>query len=249
MQKVILVLAFLIPGVLHAQAPVSKLGSGSLEERLNQLERVMDARNAAQMALLDQMSQLQDEVADLRGKTEEHAYQIEQILQRQREIYQEIDRRLAAQPAAQAQAQSTPVNTTAVDTASSATYSANLSENEAYEQAIQLVLRDKRYDAAVPAFESFIQSYPNSTYVPNAHYWLGQLLFAESKYDQAKGHFSTVVTDFPDSNKRGDCILKLGIIAQQQNNTTKARELYNQVISEYANSTEAGLARKRLDNL
>lgn len=247
MQKVILVLAFLIPGVLHAQAPVSKLGSGSLEERLNQLERVMDARNAAQMALLDQMSQLQDEVADLRGKTEEHAYQIEQILQRQREIYQEIDRRLTAQPATQTQP--TPVNSTVVNTASSTTYSADLSENEAYEQAIQLVLRDKRYDAAVPAFESFIQKYPNSTYVPNAHYWLGQLLFAESKYDQAKGHFSTVVTDFPDSNKRGDCILKLGIIAQQQNNTTKARELYNQVISEYANSTEAGLARKRLDNL
>ncbi|RUO61649.1 tol-pal system protein YbgF [Pseudidiomarina marina] len=247
MQKVILVLAFLIPGVLHAQAPVSKLGSGSLEERLNQLERVMDARNAAQMALLDQMSQLQDEVAELRGKTEEHAYQIEQILQRQREIYQEIDRRLASQPAAQSQP--AQVNTTAVDTSSSTNYSADLSENEAYEQAIQLVLRDKRYDAAVPAFESFIEKYPNSTYVPNAHYWLGQLLFAESKYDQAKGHFATVVSDFPDSNKRGDCLLKLGIIAQQQDDKAKARELYNQVISEYADSTEAGLARKRLDNL
>ncbi|OZB06148.1 MAG: tol-pal system protein YbgF [Idiomarina sp. 34-48-12] len=246
MQKVILVLAFLIPGVLHAQAPVSKLGSGSLEERLNQLERVMDARNAAQMALLDQMSQLQDEVAELRGKTEEHAYQIEQILQRQREIYQEIDRRLASQPAAQTQP--AQVTTTAVDSATT-NYSSNLSENEAYEQAIQLVLRDKRYDAAVPAFEAFIKNYPSSTYVPNAHYWLGQLLFAESKYDQAKGHFATVVADFPESNKRGDCILKLGIIAQQQSDMTKARELYNQVISEYANSTEAGLARKRLDNL
>jgi len=246
MQKVILVLAFLIPGVLHAQAPVSKLGSGSLEERLNQLERVMDARNSAQMALLDQMSQLQDEVADLRGKTEEHAYQIEQILQRQREIYQEIDRRLTAQPATQTQP--AQVNTSAVDSGTT-NYSSNLSENEAYEQAIQLVLRDKRYDAAVPAFESFIKNYPSSTYVPNAHYWLGQLLFAESKYDQAKGHFATVVSEFPDSNKRGDCILKLGIIAQQQNDMKKARELYNQVISEYANSTEAGLARKRLDNL
>ncbi|WP_417665632.1 tol-pal system protein YbgF [Pseudidiomarina sp.] len=243
MQKVILVLAFLIPGVLHAQAPVSKLGSGSLEERLNQLERVMDARNSAQMALLDQMSQMQDEVADLRGKTEEHAYQIEQILQRQREIYQEIDRRLAAQPQPQSpKVESTPVSTTSA-------YSSDVSENDAYEQAIQLVLRDKRYDAAVPAFESFIKNYPDSTYVPNAHYWLGQLLFAESKYDQAKVHFSTVVTDFPDSNKRGDCILKLGIIAQQQNQTEQARKLYNQVITEYADSTEAGLARKRLSNL
>lgn len=245
MQKVILVLAFLIPGVLHAQAPVSKLGSGSLEERLNQLERVMDARNSAQMALLDQMSQMQDEVAELRGKTEEHAYQIEQILERQREIYQEIDRRLAAQP--QSQSQPTKVDPTPVSATNA--YSSDVSENDAYEQAIQLVLRDKRYDAAVPAFESFIKNYPSSTYVPNAHYWLGQLLFAESNYDQAKGHFSTVVTDFPDSNKRGDCLLKLGIIAQQQNETEQARELYNQVITEYADSTEAGLARKRLSNL
>lgn len=244
MQKAILVLAFLIPGVLLAQAPVSKLGSGSLEERLNQLERVMDARNAAQMALLDQMAQLQDEVADLRGKTEEHAYQIEQILARQREIYQEIDRRLTAQP--QPSAASTQVDTTPV---ASEQYSSDLSENEAYEQAVQLVLRDKRYDAAVPAFESFIKNYPSSTYLPNAHYWLGQLLYAESKYDQAKAHFATVVTDFKDSNKRGDCILKLGIIAQQQNDTAKARELYNQVINEYSDSTEAGLARKRLSNL
>src|SRR5690554_5863407 len=247
MQKAILVLAFLIPGVLLAQAPVSKLGSGSLEERLNQLERVMDARNAAQMALLDQMAQLQDEVADLRGKTEEHAYQIEQILQRQREIYQEIDRRLAAQPQSQpAVSTTTPVDTTPVNGGG---YSANISENEAYDQAIQLVLRDQRYDAAVPAFESFIKQFPNSSYVPNAHYWLGQLLLTDSKLDQAKVHFSKVVNEYKDSNKRGDCILKLGIIAQQQNNTSRARELYNQVVNEYSDSTEAGLARKRLSNL
>ncbi len=246
MQKVTLVLAFLIPGVLHAQAPVSKLGSGSLEERLGQLERVMDARNAAQMALLDQMGLLQDEVADLRGRTEEHAYQIEQILQRQREIYQEIDRRLAVQPATSAQ----PVATTQdTSTQLNGGYSSNVSENEAYEQAIQLVLRDKRYDAAVPAFKSFINNYPQSTYVPNAHYWLGQLLFAESSYDEAKVHFATVVADFPDSNKRGDCMLKLGIIAQQQKDQRQAREYFQRILNEYPDSTEAGLAKKRLDNL
>lgn len=248
MQKALLVLALLIPGVLHAQAPVSKLGSGSLEERLNQLERVMDARNAAQMALLDQMGQLQDEVADLRGKTEEHAYQIEQILQRQREIYQEIDRRLAAQPQAQPAVSSTsaPADTTTVV---NGTYSADVSENDAYDQAIQLVLRDKRYDAAIPAFESFIKTFPNSSYVPNAHYWLGQLLLTDSKLDQAKVHFAAVVNDHPDSNKRGDCMLKLGIIAQQQSDNNKAREFYNLVVAEYPDSTEAGLARKRLGNL
>lgn len=245
MQKLCLVLAFVLPGVVFAQAPVSKLGSGSVEERLEQLERVMDARNAAQMALLDQMASLQDEVADLRGKTEEHAYQLEQILQRQREIYQEIDRRLAA----------TPVNPepAAVNTQQPATggveYSSNLGENDAYDKAIRLVMEDRRYDAAIPEFRKFIQQFPNSTYVPNAHYWLGQLLYAEGQFDAAKQEFSAVVEQYPDSNKRGDSILKLGIVAQQQGEKQLARSYFEKVISEYPNSTPAGLAEKRLANL
>ncbi|PTB84174.1 tol-pal system protein YbgF [Pseudidiomarina aestuarii] len=247
MQKTLIALALLASGAAFAQAPVQKLGSGSIEERLAQLERVMDARNKAQMALLDQMSTLQNEVAELRGKTEEHAYQLEQILQRQREIYQEIDRRLAA-PA--------PATNTAVSTldpmageSAVSNYSADLSENDAYDQAIRLVLEDKRYDAAIPAFRSFLERFPSSTYAANAHYWLGQLLFADGKFDEAKKEFATVVESFPDSNKRGDCVLKLGIIAQEQGQNQSARNYYQQVINEYADSTEAGLARKRLAEL
>ncbi|RUO61867.1 tol-pal system protein YbgF [Pseudidiomarina insulisalsae] len=247
MQKLTLVLAFLIPGVVFAQAPVSKLGSGSVEERLEQLERVMDARNAAQMALLDQMATLQDEVADLRGKTEEHAYQLEQILQRQREIYQEIDRRLSATPVTTAQQQATPQ--ASPEAGSAVGYSSNLSENDAYDKAIRLVMEDRRYDAAIPEFRSFIEQYPDSTYVPNAHYWLGQLLYAEGKYDEAKSEFSAVVERYPDSNKRGDSILKLGIVAQQQGEKQLARSYFEKVINEYPNSTPAGLAEKRLANL
>ncbi|MBY6063566.1 tol-pal system protein YbgF [Pseudidiomarina sediminum] len=253
MQKTSLVLAFLIPGVLFAQAPVSKLGSGSVEERLEQLERVMDARNAAQMALLDQMASLQDEVADLRGKTEEHAYQLEQILQRQREIYQEIDRRLNATPAPAEAAPSTSTtyaNTSSTPaTAGAVDYSTNLSENDAYDKAIRLVMEDRRYDAAIPEFRAFIKQFPNSTYVPNAHYWLGQLLYAEGKYDEAKAEFSAVVNQFQDSNKRGDSLLKLGIVAQQQGEKQLARSYFEKVLSEYPNSTPADLAQKRLANL
>lgn len=245
MQKLCFVLAFIVPGVVFAQAPVSKLGSGSVEERLEQLERVMDARNAAQMALLDQMASLQDEVADLRGKTEEHAYQLEQILQRQREIYQEIDRRLAATPV-----NAEPSSATQPEAATSGVaYSDNLGENDAYDKAIRLVMEDRRYDAAIPEFRSFIQQFPNSTYVPNAHYWLGQLLYAEGKFDEAKKEFTAVVEQFPDSNKRGDSILKLGIVAQQQGENQLARSYFEKVISEYPNSTPAGLAEKRLANL
>lgn len=243
MQKLILALACLLPMLAFAQAPVQRLGSGSIEERLNQLERVMDARNAAQMALLEQMNTLQNEVAELRGRTEEHAYQLEQILQRQREIYQELDRRLAVRT------ETVQVSEQGNGNVQNVAMSSDLSENDAYDLAIKLVLEEKRYDAAVPAFRDFLTRFPQSSYAANAHYWLGQLLFAEGQYDQAKIEFSIVVDQYTDSNKRGDCMLKLGIIAQQQQQPQAARSYFQRVIDSYPGSTEASLASKRLAEL
>ena len=124
-----------------------------------------------------------------------------------------------------------------------------MSENDAYDKAIALVLEDKRYDAAIPAFESFLQNFPNSTYVPNAHYWLGQLLYAQQEYQKAHDHFKQVVDNYPDSNKRADCLLKLGVIAAEQGKTADAKTFYQQVLTEYSDSTEANLAKQRLSNL
>jgi tol-pal system protein YbgF len=239
MHKLSVVLALVIPAVVLAQAPVARLGSGSIEERLNQLERVMDARNNAQMALLEQMNTLQSEVAELRGRSEEHAYQLEQILQRQREIYQELDRRLAAAPAASSAQQASSAG-------DAVAMSADLSENQAYDRAIKLVLEEKRYADAIPAFQQFLERFPQSSYAANAHYWLGQLLFADGKLEPAKLQFTAVVDNYPDSNKRADCLLKLGRIAQQQQQPQAARSYFQRVIDSYANSTEADLARKQL---
>jgi len=237
---------------LAVQAPVSSVSSGSFEERLDQLERIIDARNSAQMNLLQQVTQLQDEVSELRGVTEEHAYQLEQLLTRQRELYQEIDRRLANQPTAST---STQVDTSTVATTASgasnsgSNYSDNLSENDAYDRAIKLVLEDKRYEQATVAFQEFIERFPSSTYAPNAHYWLGQLLFSAGDYDAAAEQFTTVVEQYEDSNKRADCMLKLGTIARQQNRNEDAKRYFNDVLNSYPDSTEATLAKQRLAEL
>ena len=241
-----------MPGLALAQAPVSGLSSsGDVEKRLEQIERMLEARSSAQLNMMDQLNSVQQDVAELRGITEEHAYQLEQLLQRQRELYQEIDRRFSQLKDNNSQSnnagsgysdmQQVPTQT------DSSSYSASLSENDAYDKAIALVLEDKRYDAAIPAFQSFLESFPNSTYVPNAHYWLGQLYFAQQEYDKAEQQFMTVVEDYPDSNKRGDCLLKLGAIANDQGNTADAKRYYEKVISEYPDSTEANLAKQRLN--
>ena len=252
MKKTLLAVSLLVPGLALAQAPVAGLSSsGDVEKRLEQIERMLEARSSAQLNMMDQLSSVQQDVAELRGITEEHAYQLEQLLQRQRELYQEIDRRFSQLKDNNSQSnsagsgysdmQQVPTQT------DSSSYSASLSENDAYDKAIALVLEDKRYDAAIPAFQSFLESFPNSTYVPNAHYWLGQLYFAQQEYDKAEQQFMTVVEDYPDSNKRGDCLLKLGAIANDQGNTADAKRYYEKVISEYPDSTEANLAKQRLN--
>lgn len=252
MKKTLLAISLLVPGLSFAQAPVSGLSSSDdVEKRLDQIERMLEARSSAQLNMMDQLNSVQQDVAELRGITEEHAYQLEQILQRQRELYQEIDRRFNQLKGNNSQGNDAGAGSSnrqeMPEETDSNSYSASLSENDAYDKAIALVLEDKRYDAAIPAFQSFLESFPNSTYRPNAHYWLGQLYFAQQKYDKAEEQFNTVVADYPDSNKRGDCLLKLGAIANDQGNAADAKRYYNQVISEYPDSTEANLAKQRLN--
>ena len=97
-------------------APVIEINSGttttssansSLSDQLVSLERKLDARNRAQVNVQQQLDELQNEVNELRGITELHTYQLSQVLDRQRELYQELDRRVseALKPANQLQRQ------------------------------------------------------------------------------------------------------------------------------------------------
>ena len=142
-----------------------------------------------------------------------------------------------------------PQTVAVVSTTVSKNYSDNLTENEAYDKALNLVLKDKRYEEAIPAFHKFNQTYPQSTYAPNSHYWLGQLLFNKGNLNEAEQEFTIVVEQFKDSSKRPDALLKLAMVAQQKNDKNKAVKLYSLLLSEYPNSTSAQLAKPRLESL
>ena len=242
------------PVVLAAQAPVIDVSSskqssqvkGSLTEQLASVERKLDSRNRAQVNIQRQLDDMQTQVNELRGVTELHTHQLSQVLERQRELYQELDRRVseALKPTVQV-----PAAITANASTASQNYSSDLTENEAYDKALNLVLKDKRYEEAIPAFRHFNQTYPQSSYAPNAHYWLGQLLFNKGEIAAAEQEFSIVVDKFKDTSKRPDALLKLAMVAQQQNNTVKAVNLYRQLLSEYPDSTSAQLAKPRLESL
>lgn len=243
-----------VSGTAAAQAPVYEAGSGSLEDRVTRLERMMEARNQLLTETQQQLMSLQGEMDQLRGSLERSEYQLNQAVERQRQLYQELDN-VSAQNKQAADTATTDATATAAATAPAAKAAApakdvvvsdNAVENQAYDAAVQLVLRDKQYDKAITAFQDFIAKYPKSVYRPNAHYWLGQLLFSQKRTDEAAEQFAAVVKDFPKSPKRADAMLKLGVIAQEKGDVAGAKTVFQQIISAYPTSSSAKMAKSRL---
>ncbi|CCQ12282.1 TPR repeat containing exported protein; Putative periplasmic protein contains a protein prenylyltransferase domain [Pseudoalteromonas luteoviolacea B = ATCC 29581] len=207
----------------------------------------MQSRNLMQAEMQQQLELLQDEVSQLRGISEETSYKLEKVLQRQRELFQEIDNRMSTAPTSQPTA---PIATSpVVGPIDAPEISANLSENEAYDRAVALIMKDKRYDAAIPEFEAFLKSFPGSVYESNAHYWLGQLLSIKNDDAKAIVHFNTVVESHPDSNKRPDAMLKLGGLYEKQGKRDSAKQILNKLVTQYPSTTAAKLATERLGKL
>jgi tol-pal system protein YbgF len=243
---------------------------GSFEERLTALERVVEARGAAQLNLQQQLETLLDEVSQLRGTTEVQANQLDKMLQEQRNIYQEIDRRLGGQastspaapndaggvmPANNAPA-GNPAAVVAADQLDTSEEpvaeapAAKLSEAEMWQVAVDHAAKGKEsYPAAIKTFEEFNKTYPNSSYKPRVHYYLGQLYYQKDSLKTAKTHFDTIVKKFPNSDKVPDSLLKLGQITERQNDAVAAKKYYNQLVKSFPKSKAATKARARLEAL
>ena len=119
--------------VVAAPAPVTELGGSSAQDTsLERLERMIEARNQVQLDMQRQLDQLASEMDELRGIVERNSYDLSQMLERQRELYREVDA-LSRQPQKEVKEEAT------AESASSEAYTSNASENEAYEQAVNLI--------------------------------------------------------------------------------------------------------------
>ncbi|KII77046.1 tol-pal system protein YbgF [Vibrio renipiscarius] len=233
-----------------APAPVADLGGStstsrtfsSSESDIQRLERLLENRNRVQLKMQQQLDTMSLEVSDLRGQIEKNNYDMQQMLQRQRELFVELDKvRQDAKTAAVV-----PVVTDAKPVDTQGTFSSNANEQTAYQDAVDLILKQRDYSGAISAFVQFQKDYPNSTFMPNSHYWLGQLYFAKKQDKEAVKSFTAVLT-YQESNKRADALVKLGDIAERNNNAEQAKKYYQQVVTEYPDSASAKVAQKKLN--
>lgn len=260
--------------VLHsagtfAQAPV--VDARDLDERLKRLERLFDS--GALFKLVDEMDSLATEVRELRGQAEALSHRIEQMEERQRQLYLDADQRLqriesaapaqaadgsSPQPGALPAAPTTPTQTatpgqTPVATAPAArtpdaTGVDPFAEQQAYQSAFDL-LKSGRYDEAALAFQQFIAEFPTGSYADNAQYWLGETFYITRRFEQAVQEFERLVSTHPTSQKLTHALLKIGYSHDELGNLKEAERVLSELIERHPQSAAAGLARKRLTSI
>ena len=238
-----------------APAPVSDLNStatnstssssrsASNESDIERLERLLQNRNLVQLQMQQQMDDMALEISELRGELERNSYDMKQMLERQRELFIELDRvRGEVKVAGTA---TVAVAASEGSKEASGTFSTDVDEQTAYQNAVDMILKQRDYTGAIAAFQQFQKDFPDSTFTPNSHYWLGQLYFAKKQDKEAVKSFAAVVS-YKDSNKRADALVKLGDIAARNNNAAQAKKYYQQVVTEYPNSASAKVAQTHL---
>lgn len=219
--------------------------------------------------LFYQIQVLQQEVQELRGLVEEQAYQLNRLARDQKEQYIDLDRRVAGLTTGAAagagltaspsqapsagsatgttssfgggQSSTSPTGTTASVAAVAPPPVGGVSEREAYQNAFDL-MKGRKFDESIAAFNDLIVRYPNGQYTPNAFYWLGELHLAQQNTEQARQSFMQVIGLYPDHPKVPDTLYKLGVAYHRLGDTGKAVEYFADVQSRYPQSSAAGLA-------
>lgn len=261
-------------GVLLAVAVYSATAcaarEGSLEYRVERIEALMQSQGL--IDLLTQLQQLQREVRQLRGEIETQGYQLQEMQQRQRDLYLDIDRRLQGGQSAGAMSPLLPTDPTSELPSETAApemrqdmsadapappvavrpqQQANVAspdEQAAYEQALN-VLREGRYTDAAQAYREFLASYPNGRYADNAQYWLAETQYVTRQFQAGLAEFGSLVKLYPNSLKVPDALLKMGYIHYEMGDWKAARQQLEMLVRDYPSSTAARLAGERLERM
>ncbi|CBJ80183.1 putative periplasmic protein contains a protein prenylyltransferase domain [Xenorhabdus bovienii str. Jollieti] len=232
------------PWAATAQAPISNVGSGSTDERLSQLERISDAHSQLLTQLQQQLADSQRDIDTLRGQIQENQYQLNQVIERQKDIYQQLDK--ITNPSSGTEGGNTATPSAKTDGNPPAAPTSTGSEKGDYDAAVALAINTKEYDKAISAFQTFVKTYPKSKYLSNTNYWLGQLNYNKGKKDDAAYYFATVVKDYPKSQKSSDSLYKVGLIMQEKGQKVKAKAVYQQVVKQYPGTNSAKMAEKKI---
>lgn len=212
-----------------------------------------------QMVMLQQ--ELQTEVRALRNQVEMVQHQVAGAQQRQRELYDDLDRRLRE---LERRGAGLPGNTAAgatglpgafvpgavevVQPAAAASQEPTPEERQEYDAAFDF-LKASRYGAAIAAFRAFIEKHPDNALAGNAQYWIAEAHYVTRDFNAALAEFRKAIEGYPGNTKVPDARLKIGYCYADLGDTERARAALGEVVALYPGSRVAVSAEAKLKKL
>ena len=267
-KKYMLVLAAALVAAAPAHAQRVSLADrvAALEAKANNPQQNLD--------LLNRITQQETELRELRAQLEQLQNENEQLKQRNRDQYLDLDGRLnrlegGAAPVTPAPAATPPLSATPASGPATApapavapatterppsvhgdlgAMSAAGDERTAYNVAFDK-LKAGDYADAAQLFSSFLQLYPSGVYAPNALYWLGESYYVTQNYGLAAEQFQSLLDRFPTDAKAPGALLKLGLSQYGLKQYDRADATLRAVVARHPGTDIARTAEDRLRSM
>lgn len=185
-----------------------------------------------------QLDALKQENARLKGELEVANHKVETALQRQKDLYTDIDERLRKLESAPVAEVATPP----------AVVEKNTQEYQLLELANGLSKESKHKDA-FKEYDKFLKDYPNSSLAPEAMYGLGYSQFALKNYKSSIATQQKLIDTYPDSPKVPDAMFNLANSQIQLGLVPGAKKTLRDLVAKFPNSELTPTAQKRLKAL
>jgi tol-pal system protein YbgF len=247
-----------LPASLAARQP-SASPSPSVEQRVTRLERLVSSQ--ALVEIFEQLQRLQRELQELRGEAELQDHALQQVKDRQHELYLDIDRRLRRLEAGTEEAAAAagtnelplsaapgPEESSPLAGATAAPSPEPVQEQERYQAAFNL-LKEGHYEKAIEGLLAFLEAYPEGAYADNAQYWLGEAYYVTRQYEPAMQVFRKLREAYPESPKVSHAELKMGYIYFELGQMGDAERILRSLVDRYPNTAVGRLAQERLERI
>lgn len=199
--------------------------------------------------LLVQTEDLQAELKQLRNQVELQQNAMDVLKRRQRELYDDLDRRLRQRErlpgtGVDQQAKLVPEG----DDLRPVTEDSGDDDQaqQAYDAAFNL-LKQSRYGDSIKSFSGFLEQYPRSRFAPNAQYWIAEAHYVTREFEVALAEFQKLTKQYPDSQKHPDALLKIGYSQLELDKTEEGRQTLEDLIEQYPGAQVAISAKRRLE--
>jgi tol-pal system protein YbgF len=122
------------------------------------------------------------------------------------------------------------------------------SAESAYEKSYQ-EFQQNRHENALALFQQFLSQYPDSSLVPNAHFWIAECYVKKRDYPKSLTSYEQVIRNYPKSGKASISLYRKALVLLELNDKPAAKTALKRLITDYPRSEESKQARIKLGSL